>query len=104
MGPRFLDLRSGAYRHALLDLAAWEWRCLANPPAHETLWREYIEELNRLGADRGPRFPQAHARARAWMALEHLARGERSPAVQGLLRLAAPQAGLGALAGVAEQI
>ncbi len=93
-GPRFLDFRQGAYRHALLDLAAWEWRCLADSGAHETLWREYKEELDRLGAERGPRFAEAHALARAWMALEHLAWGERSPLVQGLLKEASLEPGL----------
>lgn len=102
VGPRFLDFRHGAYRHALLDLAAWEWRCFAQPTARETLWREYLEELNRLGADRGPRFAEAHSLARAWMALEHLAWGERSPAVQGLLKEAATEPGLEPLAALAE--
>jgi hypothetical protein len=101
VGPRFLDFRTGAYRHALLDLAAWEWRCWPQAQARETLWREYLEELNRLGADRGPRFTEAHAMARAWMALEHLAWGERSPSVQGLLREAAAEPGLEPLAELA---
>lgn len=104
VGPRFLDFRQGAYRHALLDLAAWEWRCLARPHAHETLWREYLEELERLGAGRGPRFGEAHALARAWMGLEHLAQGGRGPAVGGLLRLAAAEPGLEPLAALAERL
>jgi hypothetical protein len=103
-GPRFLDFRQGAYRHALLDLAAWERRCLGNAPAHETLWREYLEELARLGAGRGPRFAEAHALARAWMGLEHLARGERSPAVQGLLRASSAEAGLEPLQAILEAL
>jgi hypothetical protein len=101
-GPRFLDFRRACFRHALLDLAAWEWRCAANPPVRETLWREYLEELGRLGADRGPRFAQALARARAWMALEHLAWGERSPTVRTLLLDGAAEPGLEPLAVLAE--
>lgn len=103
-GPRFLDFRAGAFRHALQDLAAWEWRCWANPTALETLWREYLEELNRMGADRGPRFGEAHAMARAWMALEHLGWGERTPTVQGMLRDAAQEPGLEPLASIADLI
>jgi hypothetical protein len=102
VGPRLLDFRNGAFRHALQDLAAWEWRCAANTSARETLWREYLEELERLGAERGPRVDEALARARAWMALEHLARGEHSPAVQTLLREAAEEPGLGDLARAAD--
>ena len=29
-GPRLLSLEQGAYRHALLDMAAWELRCQGN--------------------------------------------------------------------------
>lgn len=101
-GPRLLDFRNGSYRHALQDLAAWEWRCSANAPAADSLWHEYKGELERLGAERGERFDQAHARARAWIALQHLALGERSPAVQSLLRLAAKEADLAALGDLAE--
>jgi hypothetical protein len=86
-GPRLLSLEKAGFRHALLDLAAWEHRCHANAPAWETLKREYLTELSRLGADRGDRFDQALARARAWMALWHLGAG--GPGVQALLGLAA---------------
>ena len=103
-GPRLMDFRRGGYRHALLDLAAWEWRSAAHAGAAESLWREYLGELERLGAERGDRFGQAHARARAWMGLEHLARGEHSPAVQSLLLQASIEDGLEPLAGVAALI
>ena len=88
-GPRLLDFRRGAFRHALLDLAAWELRCGWHVEAAECLWREYKGELDRLGADRGPRFSEAHARARAWMGLWHLAQGERDAPVRRLLLQAA---------------
>jgi hypothetical protein len=101
-GPRLLDFRNGSYRHALQDLSAWEWRCGVDSPAAVSLWREYKGELERLGADRGDRFGQAHARARAWVALHHLAQGERSTAVQSLLDLAADGDGLDSLKRVAE--
>lgn len=84
-GPRLLDFRQGAYRHALLDLAAWEWRCGAHVSAAESLVTEYQGELERLGADRGERFAYAHACARAWVALHHLAQGERGPLLRRLL-------------------
>jgi hypothetical protein len=99
-GPRLLSLESGAYRHALLDLAAWELRCHGNEPAWETLDREYLSELDRLGADRGDRFGQALGRARAWMALWHLAAGTRAPGMQAMLALAAQDPELEALGRV----
>jgi hypothetical protein len=100
-GPRLLDFRDGGYRHSLLDLSAWEWRCGAHAGAAEGLWREYKGELERLGAERGDRFGQAHARARAWMALKRLSLGERTPEVQGLLVQAAGEKDLSALKDVA---
>jgi hypothetical protein len=103
-GPRFLDFKRGAYRHALLDLAAWESRCSANPDASEILWREYNEEWARLGAERGERFMPAFACARAFIALQQLAQGQHTPAVQRFLRDASQEAGLQALAKVAERI
>lgn len=87
-GPRFLDFCNGGFRHALLDLVAWERRCAGHPAASETLWREYMQELDRLGAARGPRFIQAHARARAWMGLHRLAQGDDLAGGRHLLRLA----------------
>ncbi len=103
-GPRFLDFRNGAYRHALLDLAAWEARCHANQDAAEVLWREYREEWARMGADRGERFLPARACAKAFIALEHLAHGEHQPWMQDFLRSAAEEPGLSALAGIAERL
>lgn len=103
-GPRFLDFRHGGYRHCLLDLAAWEWRCHGHAGARETLWREYLAELERLGAERGPRAAEARLQALAWMALEHLAWGERSPALRGLLAEAAAGPGLGPLADLAKRL
>ena len=100
-GPRFLSFGNGAFRHALQDLAAWELRCLANEPAWDTLCREYLAELERLGADRGPRYGQAQARARGWMALWHLAQGRHTPGVKGMLDLASQDPMLGPLAQVA---
>jgi len=89
VGPRLLDFRRGAFRHALLDLAAWEWRCGEHGVAAESLCREYKNELERLGADRGERFAEAHARARAWIGLWHFAQGDRGPRIQRLLLQAA---------------
>ena len=103
-GPRFLDFRNGAYRHALLDLAAWEARCYANQDAAEVLWREYREEWSRLGADRGERFLPARACAKAYIALEHLAHGEHQPWMQDFLRNAADEPGLSGLAQIAEKL
>jgi hypothetical protein len=100
-GPRLLDFRNGAFRHALLDLAAWEWRCLGHPAAADSLWREYKGELERLGADRGERFNLAYSRARAWMALRHFADGEHTPDVQTLLVLASEEKELVQLQDVA---
>lgn len=97
VGPRLMDFRRGAYRHALLDLAAWEWRCGAHGVAAESLWRQYKGELERLGADRGERFPEAHARARAWIALWHFGQGERGPLMRRLLAQAAVSPDLAAL-------
>ncbi len=99
-GPRLLDFRAGAYRHALLDLAAWEWRCGVHDAAAGRLVQEYLGELSRLGADRGGRFEEALARARAWMGLWHLGRGERGPLVRRLLERAAGRPELGGLAEV----
>ncbi len=103
-GPRFLDFRNGAYRHALLDLAAWEARCAANEPIADALWREYQEEWARLGAGRAERFLPALACARAFIALERLSKGEHSPVVQSLLLAAAEEPGLGALAGIVSKL
>ena len=103
-GPRFLDFRNGAFRHALLDLAAWEARCYANQDAAEILWREYREEWARLGADRGERFLEARARAKAFIALEHLIHGEHQPWMQDFLKAAAEEAGLAPLALIAEKL
>ena len=103
-GPRFLDFRNGAYRHALLDLAAWEARCAPNEQIADALWREYQEEWARLGADRAERFLPALACARAFIALERLAHGEHSPVVQGLLAAASREAGLEALASVSARL
>jgi len=103
-GPRFLDFRNGAYRHCLLDLAAWEARCHANQDAAEVLWREYREEWARLGADRGERFLSARACAKAFMALEHLNHGEHQPWMQDFLKSAADEPGLSGLAKVAERL
>ncbi len=88
-GPRFLDFRFGAYRHALLDVAAWEACCWAGPATATALWTEYQEELARLGADRSDRFKEAYAAARAFIALGRLAAGDHSAVVQGLLQAAA---------------
>jgi hypothetical protein len=104
LGPRFLDFRLGAFRHGLLDLAAWEARCAANEATAEVLWREYREEWTRLGADRGERFLPALACARAFIALEHLARGERLPFMRGFLNVAGQEAGLEALQGLAQAL
>jgi hypothetical protein len=103
-GPRFLDFRQGAYRHALLDLAAWEARCSANETVADGLWREYREEWVRLGADRGERFMGALACARAFIALEHFARGERLPFVQKFLEEASQEADLESLQGLARSL
>ena len=100
-GPRFLSFGNGAFRHALQDLAAWELRCLANAPAWDTLCKEYLAELERLGAERGPRTKQAHARARGWMGLWHLGQGRRIPGVKGLLELASQDPGMAPLSKVA---
>lgn len=103
-GPRFLDFRNGAYRHALLDLAAWEARCHANQDAAEVLWREYREEWARLGADRGERFLPARACAKAFIALEYLAHGERLPWMQDFLRSSAEEPGLSGLEKIADRL
>lgn len=103
-GPRFLDFRNGAFRHCLLDLAAWEARCYANQDAAEVLWREYREEWARLGADRGERFLNARACAKAFIALEHLTHGEHQPWMQEFLRAASEEPGLAILAGIAEKL
>lgn len=103
-GPRFLDFRNGAFRHALLDLAAWEARCWANQDAAEVLWREYREEWSRLGADRGERFLSARACAKAFIALEHLAHGEHQPWMQDFLKSAADEPGLSGLAQIADRL
>ncbi|HTB22235.1 MAG TPA: hypothetical protein VK914_05980 [bacterium] len=103
-GPRLLDFRRGSFRHALLDLAAWEWRCGMHVAAAENLWREYKNELARLGADRGERFSEAHARARGWMGLWHLSHGERGPLVRRLLSQAAERPDLAPLAELAGMV
>ncbi|MGH7441421.1 MAG: hypothetical protein ACREKE_01980, partial [bacterium] len=103
-GPRLFDFRHGGFRHALLDLAAWEWRCGIHVGVAEHLVEEYLGELGRLGADRGGRFSQAHARARAWMALWHVARGERGLLVRRQLLQAATEPDLEPLKGLAELI
>lgn len=102
-GPRFLDFRHGAFRHALLDVAAWEARCWSNERTAESLWREYQEELARVGSDRAERFMEAYACARAFVGLGRLASGEHSATVQGLLKAASQEAGLEALAKIADR-
>ena len=103
-GPRLLSLERAGYRHSLQDLAAWELRCHDNPAARETLHREYLGELKRLGADRGDRFDQALGRARAWVALWHLGQGEGGPGLRALLDRAAQDPELASLAQVAALI
>jgi hypothetical protein len=100
-GPRFLDFRGGAFRHALLDLAAWELPFGGNEAVAEVLWREYRDEWARLGADRGERFMEALAHARAFMALKHLMKGGMTPDVKRMLGQAAQEPGLEILGDLA---
>ena len=98
-GPRKLDFGNGNFRHALLDLTAWEAR-LGLDSAGD-LWREYFGELERQGFGGLEGFGEAHAHARAWMALKLIAEGRRSDGVRDLLQAASRREGLEALAEVA---
>lgn len=104
-GPRLLDFRQGAYRHALLDLVSWAFVLGLDDPARmEKLRGDYLAELERLNPRWNARFEPAAARVLAWIALQRLARGLDPARDLAALLAAATEPGLEALAKLAEAV
>ncbi len=104
-GPRLLNFKRGAYRHALVDLVGWAF--VLGPKAVEQMEKlrsDYLQEIERLNARWSDRFEVAAARILAWLALGRLARGLDLPRARAALLAAATEPDLQSLAKVANAI